>query len=250
MDTTQKVNLYLGVVLYAVVIVTCTVTFLQDKATADVLASIQVRELKRAAFAARAHSLPMLYTQGMMASSSAVIRDGAEKRIDPTTLVPGDIVRLCLGDRVPADLRIIYTADLKTESSSLTGEPDAIAATVVAVHEAPIECRNVVFSSSLVMNGEGYGVVIKTGDNTMIGSIASLAAGSGTGTQETLLEKEVHRFVNFIALIAFINAFAFFGIGMGRKQPWINALVNGFIVVLVANVPGACLCTAIADAWF
>ena len=61
MDTTQKVNLYLGVVLYAVVIVTCTVTFLQDKATADVLASIQVRELKRAAFAARAHSLPMLY---------------------------------------------------------------------------------------------------------------------------------------------------------------------------------------------
>ena len=51
MDTTQKVNLYLGVVLYAVVIVTCTVTFLQDKATADVLASIQARELKRAAFA-------------------------------------------------------------------------------------------------------------------------------------------------------------------------------------------------------
>ena len=183
----------------------------------------------------------------MMASSSAVIRDGAEKRIDPTTLVPGDIVRLCLGDRVPADLRIIYTADLRTECSSLTGEPDAIAATVVAVHEAPIECRNVVFSSSLVMNGEGYGVVIKTGDNTMIGSIASLAAGSGRGTEETLLEKEVHRFVNFIALIAFINAFAFFGIGMGRKQPWINALVNGFIVVLVANVPGSCelhLCCA------
>lgn len=145
LDETQPVNLYLGLVLYAVVIVTCTVTFLQDKATADVMASIQ----------------------GMMASSTAVIRDGTEKRIDPTLLVPGDVVRLCLGDRVPADLRIIFTADLRTECSSLTGEPDAIAATVVAAHEAPLECRNVVFSSSLVMNGEGFGVVIKTGDNTM-----------------------------------------------------------------------------------
>ena len=147
-DKSQMLNLYLGIVLYAVVVVTCTVTFLQDKATADVLSSIQ----------------------GMMASSSAVIRDGAERRIDPTLLVPGDLVRLCLGDRVPADLRIIYTADLRTECSSLTGEPDAIAATVVAAHETPLESRNVVFSSSLVMNGEGYGVVIKTGDNTMSAS--------------------------------------------------------------------------------
>lgn len=52
--------------------------------------------------------------KGMLASSCTVIRDGAEMRIDPKLLVPGDIVRLGLGDRVPADMRIIYTADLKT----------------------------------------------------------------------------------------------------------------------------------------
>lgn len=208
-------NNYLGIVLYAIVVITCIFTFLQDKATADVLASIK----------------------GMMASSTAVIRDGTERRIDPAELVPGDLVRLCLGDRVPADLRIIATYDLRTECSSLTGEPDAIPATVVAKHEAPIEARNIVFSSSLVMNGEGYGVVIKTGDNTMIGSIASLAAGSGH-VEETLLEQEVHRFVNFIAVMAIIMAFVLFGIGMGRKpQNFIDSFVNGFIVVLVANVP-------------
>ena len=195
-------------------VITCIVTFLQDKATADVLSSIK----------------------GMLASSTAVIRDGQERRIDPAGLVPGDIVRLCLGDRVPADLRIIFCADLRTECSSLTGEPDAIPATVTAVHEAPIECRNIVFSSSLVMNGEGYGVVIKTGDNTMIGSIANLAAGSGH-VAETLLEQEVHRFVNFIAVLAIIMAFCFFGIGMGRGRPWRDSFINGFIVVLVANVP-------------
>ena len=214
LDTTAAANNYLGIALYVIVVVTCTVTFWQDKATADVLASIN----------------------GMMASSTAVIRDGCETRIDPTDLVPGDLVRLCLGDRVPADLRVIATSDLKTECSSLTGEPDAITATVNALHDAPIECRNVVFSSSLVMNGEGYGVVIKTGDATMIGSIASLAGGSGIN-EETLLEKEVHRFVNFVAVIAVVSAFMFFGIGMGRKRPFVSSFVNGFIVVLVANIP-------------
>ena len=215
LDPTQAANNYLGIVLYAIVIVTCIFTFLQDKATADVLASIK----------------------GMMASVTTVIRDGKELRISPEELVPGDVVRLTLGDRVPADMRIIYTADLKTESSSLTGEPDAIAATVNAVHEAPIECRNLVFSSSLVMNGEGFGVVTRTGDHTMIGSIASLAAGSGQGHSETLLEMEVHRFVNFIAVMAIISAFVLFGIGMGRHRPPIFSFVNGFIVVVVANVP-------------
>lgn len=76
---------------------------------------------------------------------------------------------------------------------------------------------------------------MRTGDNTMIGSIAALA--SSGHTDETLLQKEIHRFVNFIAVLAIITAFVCFGIGMGRKQPPISTFVNGFIVVIVANVP-------------
>ncbi len=64
------------------------------------------------------------------------------------------------------------------------------------------------------------------GDNTMIGSIASLAAGSGEA-EMTLLEKEVHRFVKFIAIIAVISAIIFFVIGMGRGRPFIFSFVNG-----------------------
>ena len=115
-----------------------------------------------------------------------MIREGQEIRIPPQDLVTGDIVRLNLGDRVPADVRLIAVSALKTECSSLTGESDSIVATVVAAHPAPVECRNVVFASSLVMNGEGFGVVIKTGDETMIGSIATLAAGSGAQEMSTL----------------------------------------------------------------
>ena len=190
---------------------------------------------RRARRADRQTASVMNAIKGMLAASCTVIRDGKEQRIDPVTLVPGDVVRLGLGDRVPADLRIIYTADLKTEQASLTGEPDAIPATTVAVHDLPVEARNLVFSSSLVMNGEGFGVVYRTGDNTMIGSIAALAGQANH--EETLLQKEVHRFVNFIAILAIVCAFVFFGIGMGRHQPVVSTFVNGFIVVIVANVP-------------
>ena len=142
-------------------------------------------------------------------------------------LVPGDIVRLSLGDRVPADLRVIHCVDLKTECSSLTGESEAITACVTAQNTAPLEARNLVFSSSLVMNGEGLGVVTRTGDATMIGCIAALAAGSGRGSSETLLEGEIRRGVNLLARLAIVTAFVFFGIGMGRHQPVISTFING-----------------------
>ncbi len=190
--------------LYAIVVVTCTVTFVQEKSTADIMASIK----------------------SVLASSTSVVRDGVERRINAADLVPGDVVHLVLGDRVPADVRIIATSDLKTECSSLTGEAEAIPASVVAVHTAPLECRNIVFNGSLVMNGDGYGVVVRTGDNTMIGAIAALAASSGR-EEKTLLEKEVHRFINFVSALAIVTAFVFFGIGMGRKQPFISSFVNG-----------------------
>ena len=64
------------------------------------------------------------------------------------------MLRCSLGDRVPADIRIIDSKELKVEASSLTGESDAIAVTCEPQHELPMEARNLVFNSSLVMNGE------------------------------------------------------------------------------------------------
>ena len=118
-----------------------------------------------------------------------VIRDGAESRVAAVELVPGDVVLLSLGDRVPADLRIIAHKELKVEASSLTGESDAIACCVDAAHATPLEARNLVFHSSLVMNGEGRGVVIRTGDATMIGSIAGLVGA--TAAVESTMQAEV-----------------------------------------------------------
>jgi sodium/potassium-transporting ATPase subunit alpha len=212
----DEVNLTLGIVLFVIVILTVCMTYLQDRQTSAVMATFKK----------------------MLPAQCTVVRGGAESRIAASQLVPGDVVRLGLGDRVPADVCIFDCKELKVECSSLTGESDAIAVTTAPAHELPAEARNLVFNSSLVMNGEGRGVVIRTGDYTMIGSIAALA--SDTGNVETTMQVEVRRVVHFILYLALASAAIFFTIGVAReptRDGAINAFINGFIVVMVANVP-------------
>jgi len=214
LDTSQNENLYFGVALYIIVIATCFITWYQELSSASTLSAIKK----------------------LMPTSCNVVRDGVEMRVDPKDIVIGDVVHLHLGDRVPADLRIIHTKELKLENSSLTGESKPVAAVVNAASDNPLEARNIAFSSSLVMQGSGHGVVIRTANDTMIGTIATLAAGSGVA-EESLLQKEIHRFVNIIAIFALVSAILLFVIGMARGVTFLTCFVNGFIVVLVANIP-------------
>ena len=86
-----------------------------------------------------------------------------------------------------------------------------------------------------VLNGEGYGVVIRCGDNTFIGKINSLAAQ--TTSNETTLQRDINMFVKVIAVIAITMAIVLFSAGMGRQMEFADAFVNGLVVVLVANIP-------------
>ena len=133
---------------------------------------------------------------------------------------------------------------LKTDTSSITGESDPIVAvTTPTPNSPPLESVCLVWNSSLVLDGSAEGVVIKTGDNTLIGSIASLA--SGGKEQPTLLNIEVNRFVKFITVLSICMASVFFIIGVARGPPKgqsegenvLNVFVNGFIIIMVANVP-------------
>ena len=207
----DQTNLTLGIVLFVVVLLTVLMNYYQDRQTSAVMATFKK----------------------MLPAQTSVIRDGKEGRISASELVPGDLVRLNLGDRVPADIRIIDSKELKVECSSLTGESDAIGITVERQHDSPAESRNLVFNSSLVMNGEGRGIVIRTGDFSMIGSIAALA--SQTVNVETTMQIEVKRVVHFIVKLALVSAVVFFSIGVGRfptKDGAIAAFINGFIVVM------------------
>lgn len=88
----------------------------------------------------------------------------------------GDVVKIETGNKVPADIRITWNNGLKVEQSSLTGEVDAIEAGIDAASQLPMEAKNIIFNSCLVMEGQAYGIVFRTGDNTLIGNIARMTA--------------------------------------------------------------------------
>jgi P-type Ca2+ transporter type 2C len=104
-----------------------------------------------------------------------VVRDGQRKSIDASELVPGDIILLEVGDKVPADARLIEEHNLNVQESSLTGESTAVKKEVKVVKKAALADRlNMVFSSTIIVQGRAKAVVTATGMQSEIGRIASL----------------------------------------------------------------------------
>jgi len=116
--------------------------------------------------------------QRMLSPKCRVIRTGKERQIDAAELVPGDIVLLEIGDRVPADLRLVQAVNLKVDESPLTGESVPVAKSLKAVpEEAPLaERRDMVWMGTSVTNGYARGVVVATGMATEFGKIARLTS--------------------------------------------------------------------------
>ncbi|MDA0188826.1 MAG: HAD-IC family P-type ATPase, partial [Proteobacteria bacterium] len=116
--------------------------------------------------------------RNMLSLSAIVVRAGRRQEIPAEALVPGDIVLLASGDKVPADLRLIDTRSLRIEEAALTGESEPVEkspAPVVA--EAPIgDRRSLAYSGTLVVFGQGRGLVVATGDATEIGRIGRMLA--------------------------------------------------------------------------
>ncbi len=112
----------------------------------------------------------------MVPSQAVVIRDGRPQRIDTSQVVPGDLVQLVPGDKIPADLRLCVSHDLQADESLLTGEsvPSIKDATIDAAARPALSDRsNICFAGSVIMRGRGSGEVIATGSQTEIGKIAA-----------------------------------------------------------------------------
>uniref|UniRef100_A0A673FV15 Sodium/potassium-transporting ATPase subunit alpha-1-like n=1 Tax=Sinocyclocheilus rhinocerous TaxID=307959 RepID=A0A673FV15_9TELE len=103
-----------------------------------------------------------------------VIRDGEKNNINAEEVVVGDLVEVKGGDRIPADLRIISAHGCKVDNSSLTGESEPQTRTPDFSNENPLETRNIAFFSTNCVEGTARGVVINTGDRTVMGRIATL----------------------------------------------------------------------------
>lgn len=123
---------------------------------------------------------------GMIPAESLVLRDGQQKSIPASDLVVGDIIYVNLGNKCPADFRIIQcSGDLKFDRSVLTGESEPIAGTTETTDPNFMESRNIGMQGTHIVSGNGIGVVIQTGDTTVFGRIAKLSA-SGSPSLTTL----------------------------------------------------------------
>ncbi len=174
-NPSDPANLGLGIMLIIVIFIQAAFTAFQDWSSNKVMKSIK----------------------NMLPTEALVIRNGVEKKIPAEELVVGDLCLLSYGTKVPADIRLTVTQDIKFDKSMLTGESEAIEGTVECTDERYVESKNIAYMTTLITNGQGRGIVIETGDQTMMGSIASLT--SQTSDKKSTLQKELQRFVFIVA---------------------------------------------------
>jgi sodium/potassium-transporting ATPase subunit alpha len=169
-----------------------------------------------------------------------VLRDGKKEEIEAKYVVPGDIVFLTEGDKVPADGRLIDCHNLKVDHSMLTGESEPQLRSLDATSESMLNSRNMVFSGTLVDNGWGQMLVVRTGDSTEIGKIAQLT--HSVPKHDSKIKRELAQFVKVISGIAIGLGILFFGIGQLIGITLWQGIVFS-IGIIVANVPEGLLPT-------
>ncbi|CAB4389242.1 unnamed protein product [Rhizophagus irregularis] len=206
-------NTYLGAILFGVAFLNAYIQYYQIKKSASILESFL-------------HMIPQ---------KCHVLRESKLLQIEASNLVPGDIVFVKMGDKVPADLFMFTAVDMKVDNSTLTGESEPQERVkTTSTNKNPLEASNLCFSGTIVVSGEGYGIVIRTGDSTVLGQVAGLTTREGKNVSP--LAQETNKFVKIITVIATLCAIIFFGASF--------AIVNNFalnlsfaIAILVAWVP-------------
>ncbi|CAK7237106.1 hypothetical protein SBRCBS47491_009864 [Sporothrix bragantina] len=166
------------------------------------------------------------------------LRDGTLAQIEAATLVPGDVVFVRMGDKTPADVLVVGAADCKVDNSSLTGESEPQERSRDSLNDAtrnPLEATNLMFNSTLCVAGEAYGVVVRTGDATVLSQIAHLTAGEAKTPSP--LSHEIANFVKIIATIAIVTALVFFRIAFPVNNNRVSLAFNFAIGIFVAWVP-------------
>lgn len=158
------------------------------------------------------HALEVI--RKMLSPQATVIRDGRRSTLPAGQLVPGDIVFLQSGDRVPADLRLIHVKSLHIEEAALTGESVPVEKTTqeVPADAALGDRTNTAFSSTLVTYGQGTGVVVATGQATEIGRISEMLSEVQTLTTPLLRQMASFARVLTIAILAIAAITSIFGV--------------------------------------
>ncbi|KAF2647322.1 calcium ATPase [Lophiostoma macrostomum CBS 122681] len=219
-DPPVTANLALACVLIAVFIIQAAFNAWQDWSSSRVMASIG----------------------SMLPDECIVVRDGSQNSISALDLVPGDIVIIKQGNKLPSDVRFVeVSSDAMFDRSILTGESEPVAATVDSDEGNYLETPNIGMQGTHCISGSCIGVCVATGDNTIFGRIAKLTSEPKTGM--TPLQKEILRFVLIITLfivVVIILIVILWAAWLRKDHPdWINVplLIVDCVSAAVAFIP-------------
>jgi len=160
-----------------------------------------------------------------LALKARVLRNGAWREIPAAELVPGDVIRMRLGEIAPADVKLIAGEYLLTDESALTGE------------SLPVEKKasDMAYSGSIIRQGEMNGIVTATGMETFFGRTAMLVAQAKTGSH---FQKAVIKIGNYLILFASALAGVIFLVALSRREP-VMEIFQFIMVLTVAAIPAA-----------
>ena len=173
----------------------------------------------------------------MTAPNAKVRRNGRVQEIDATMVVPGDIVILEAGNYVPADCRLINSYNLKIEESALTGETIPSlkdSSKILKENTAMGDLCNMVFATTIVINGHGEAIVVETGMNTRVGKIAGMIIEDES--PETPIQKKLAEVGKILAIACIIICILIFVIGIFKKIPIIEMFMTS-VGLAVAAIP-------------
>jgi len=173
----------------------------------------------------------------MLSLEAIVLRDDKKQKINAEELVPGDIIHLKSGDKVPADVRLIKTKDFRVEESPLTGESSAVEKNTSPVEDNAVigDQRSMAFSGTVVVYGSATAIVVSTGSTTELGRINEMI--SAVGTMTTPLLQQIEKFGKWLSVIILLATAAFFGFGYFFRDYSLAELFLASIGLVVAAIP-------------
>lgn len=175
--------------------------------------------------------------RAMLSPEAMILRDGKKKLLDAAEIVPGDVVLLKSGDKVPADVRLVEAKDFQVEESPLTGESTAVQKKVEAVDESAVigDQLSMAFSGTVVVYGSAKGVVVRTGLKTELGRINEMMSSVESIT--TPLLQQIENFGKWLSLVIVLGTAAFFGFGYFFRDYGLAELFLAAIGLVVASIP-------------
>ncbi|SPO06040.1 probable Na+/K+ ATPase, alpha subunit [Cephalotrichum gorgonifer] len=219
-DPPAAANLALSMVLFAVFLIQAAFNGWQDWSSSRVMQSI---------------------TQ-MLPESCTLLRDGKRIQVSAMDIVPGDIILIKAGNRIPADIRFLEAShDMSVDRAVLTGESKAIKASIDSTDDNYLETRCIGLQGTHCVSGTAVGVVVSTGDATVFGQIAKLTGQPKKGM--TTMERDITRFVLLIfaiMIVWIIVVSSVWGGWLRKEHPdWISvpALIVSCVSVAIAYVP-------------